>query len=184
MVYAGRSTSTNARKEIDLCVRYPWKFLLKSTFQAIFVFKKGINFPLRILLLSCGTIALLITDHIQLCGAKKFFLGLNFFYFGLFFFFAAQVAMGEIKNLEHLPKHPNLVQYKGYHMRKDAFWVVIEFCDMGDLSDYYKKYFPSKIPLAHQIHFMYQVREQFLFTLLTPGSTVSAKCHFLSVKRN
>ncbi len=72
--------------------------------------------------------------------------------------FAGAIAMGEIKNLEHLPQHPNLVQYKGYHFHKDAFWVVIEFCDMGDLSDYYKKYFPAKIPLAHQIHFMYQVR--------------------------
>ena len=75
----------------------------------------------------------------------------------IFFLFAGKIAMGEIKNLELLPQHPNLVQYKGYHFRKDAFWVVIEFCDMGDLSDYYKKYFPTKIPLAHQIHFMYQV---------------------------
>ncbi len=67
------------------------------------------------------------------------------------------MALGEIKNLEKLPHHPNLVQYRGYHFHQDAFWLFMEFCDMGDISEYYKKNFPQKIPMAHQIHFMYQV---------------------------
>ncbi len=66
------------------------------------------------------------------------------------------MALGEIKNLQRLPHHPNLVQYKGYHFHNDAFWLFMEYCDMGDISDHYKKHYP-KIPLAHQIHFMYQV---------------------------
>ena len=33
----------------------------------------------------------------------------------------------------------------------------MEFCDMGDLSEYYKKHYPERVPLAHQVHFMYQV---------------------------
>ena len=67
------------------------------------------------------------------------------------------VAFAEIKNLEKLPHHPNLVQYKGYHFHNESFWLYMEFCDMGDISEYYKKYYPAKIPLAHQMHFMYQV---------------------------
>ncbi len=84
-------------------------------------------------------------------------------------FFEGSMALGEIKNLKKLPKHPNLVQYRGYHFHSDSFWIAMEFCDMGDLSEYYRRYYPEKIPLAHQIHFMYQV------ILLTPHKKQNTK---------
>ena len=75
----------------------------------------------------------------------------------LVFLIPGSMAFGEIKNLQKLPHHPNLVKYIGYHFHNDSFWLFMEFCDMGDISEHYKKNYPAKIPLAHQIHFMYQV---------------------------
>ena len=81
----------------------------------------------------------------------------NFIQFIDMLYWLGSMALAEIKNLKKLPQHPNLVQYSGYHFHSDSFWVAMEFCDMGDLSEYYKKHYPERVPLAHQVHFMYQV---------------------------
>ena len=52
-------------------------------------------------------------------------------------------AMQEIKLFDRLPKHLNLISLLDFHYNDRAFWMVMEFCEEGDLNDYVTKRNPG-----------------------------------------
>ena len=48
-------------------------------------------------------------------------------------------AMKEIKNFQKLESHPNIIYLYDFHYRDQCFWMIMEFCDGGDLSEFMKK---------------------------------------------
>lgn len=49
-----------------------------------------------------------------------------------------QNALLEVNLLRHLD-HPNIVEYIGSYIEKDLLIIVMEYCDVGDLSYHIKK---------------------------------------------
>ena len=54
-------------------------------------------------------------------------------------------AMQEIKLFDRLPKHTNLISLLDFHYNDRAFWMVMEFCEEGDLNDYVTKRNPALV---------------------------------------
>ena len=44
-----------------------------------------------------------------------------------------QTALEEIKKFEKIEAHANVVRMHDFHYGDSAFWMVMEFCDLGDL---------------------------------------------------
>ena len=49
-------------------------------------------------------------------------------------------AMEEMKKYERLPEHPNLVKLLDFHYKNNAFWLVLEYCNGGNLDEFACKY--------------------------------------------
>ena len=63
------------------------------------------------------------------------------------------MAMVEIKNFQQLENHPNIVHLYDFHYRNNSFWMVMEFCDLGDLEQYMKK---TRLDTAALLNIMYE----------------------------
>ena len=46
------------------------------------------------------------------------------------------MAMQEIKHFDRLPEHPNLIRLLDFHYKDRSFWMVMDFCVVGDLDVY------------------------------------------------
>ncbi|XP_013416219.1 serine/threonine-protein kinase ATG1 [Lingula anatina] len=87
-------------------------------------------------------------------------------------------AMSEIKTLQKLPRHANLVALYDFHFFRSSFWVVMEFCNCGEL----KKYFDDHKPVdqatmmdfmrqtAAAVAFMHSLPEPVIHRDLKPGN--------------
>ena len=62
-------------------------------------------------------------------------------------------AMREIKLFDRLKEHPNLIRLLDFHYMNHAFWMIMDFCDGGDLDRYMYETNPD---LAEQLRLMYQ----------------------------
>ncbi|CAH1779261.1 unnamed protein product, partial [Owenia fusiformis] len=65
-------------------------------------------------------------------------------------------GMEEIKILQKLTDHANVVKFHDFHFLKKSFWLVMEFCDGGDLENYFKKV-EGKLDIAVKVDFMHQL---------------------------
>ena len=76
-------------------------------------------------------------------------------------------AMKEVKNFQKLGKHQNIVHLFDFYFRNNAFWFVMEFCDLGHLSQYMRKHNPG---FEKKLDIMYQCASAvaFMHTLQTP----------------
>ncbi|XP_031562348.1 uncharacterized protein LOC116298089 [Actinia tenebrosa] len=63
-------------------------------------------------------------------------------------------AMTEIKNLQKLPSHPHIVKFFDSFFQANSFWMVMEFCNFGNLKQYFDKYKP--IDFVTKVEFMQQ----------------------------
>ena len=63
------------------------------------------------------------------------------------------MAMKEIKNFQKIPHHKHIVRMFDYDYLQNSFWIVMEYCDRGDLEGYMKRYVPD---LDRQLKIMYQ----------------------------
>lgn len=52
-------------------------------------------------------------------------------------------VLTEIKNIQRIKSHPNIVQLFDFAYFNSAFWMIMEYCDLGDLAEYFKKYNPD-----------------------------------------
>ena len=52
-------------------------------------------------------------------------------------------AMVEIKNFQQLDGHPNIVHLFDFHYRDTCFWMIMEFCDSGNLDTYMRRTNPD-----------------------------------------
>ncbi|XP_013421639.1 uncharacterized protein LOC106181717 [Lingula anatina] len=64
-------------------------------------------------------------------------------------------ALSEIKVLQKLPSHQNLIRFLDYHFSQDSFWIVMDFCNMGEMKEYFVAHAP--IDLATKVDFMRQI---------------------------
>jgi len=62
-------------------------------------------------------------------------------------------AMKEIKTFDRLTEHPNLIRLLDFHYMNRAFWMIMDFCDAGDLDNYVCKKNPD---LAVTLKMMFQ----------------------------
>ena len=67
-----------------------------------------------------------------------------------------EVAMSELRNIERLQRHPHIIRMHYYDYRSNALWIVMDFCDKGDLQKYFKSSTPLKPFLNEQINLMFQ----------------------------
>ena len=63
------------------------------------------------------------------------------------------MAMQEIKHFDRLPAHPNLIRLLDFHYKDRAFWMVMDFCDAGDLDVYVCENNPD---LGEKLSLMFQ----------------------------
>ena len=63
------------------------------------------------------------------------------------------MAMKEIKNFQKIPHHKHIVRMFDYDYLQNSFWIVMEYCDRGNLEEYMKRYVPD---LDRQLKIMYQ----------------------------
>ena len=48
-------------------------------------------------------------------------------------------VMKEVKTLEKIPPHPNIVNFQGTEMKDNYLWIFQDYCNSGDLNKYAKK---------------------------------------------
>ena len=72
------------------------------------------------------------------------------------------VAMTEIKHFQYLQKHPHIVKLHDFDYKINSFWIIMEFCDVGDLEWYYYEKTPDinetkdiMFQCASAVHFMH-----------------------------
>ena len=53
------------------------------------------------------------------------------------------IALKKIKNFQHITPHKHIVKMLDYHFYQNSFWIVMEYCDRGDLDKYMHKYRPD-----------------------------------------
>ena len=67
----------------------------------------------------------------------------------------ASMAFKEIKSTQAFKDHPHIVQFLDYVMDRHAYWLFMEFCELGDLGDYLAANpglrFERKVVIMHQI---------------------------------
>ena len=63
------------------------------------------------------------------------------------------MAMKEIKHFQQLEGHANIVRLLDFHYNKNSIWMVMDFCDAGDLTKYMKE---CDLNMAEKINIMYQ----------------------------
>ena len=66
------------------------------------------------------------------------------------------VAMTELRNIQCLQQHPHIVKMHYYDYKNKAFWIIMEFCNCGELQKYFKSCKPLKPFLNQQINLMFQ----------------------------
>ncbi|CAH1799253.1 unnamed protein product, partial [Owenia fusiformis] len=62
----------------------------------------------------------------------------------------------ETKLLQNLGDHNNLVKLFDFFTIETSVWIVMEYCDKGDLLQYFKKN-KGNIDVALKVDFMYQM---------------------------
>jgi len=65
-------------------------------------------------------------------------------------------AETELKSLCHL-KHPNIVEYIDCFQQSDTFFLVLEYCSGGDLSNRLKKQGDKKLPESKVIQWTFEI---------------------------
>ena len=66
---------------------------------------------------------------------------------------SGSVAISELRNFLFLKKHPHFVKMLYCDFRKNAVWIVMEFCEGGNLEQYFKRVNP---PIEAQLDLMFQ----------------------------
>ena len=66
------------------------------------------------------------------------------------------VAMSELRNIQCLQQHPHIVKMHYYDYKNNSLWIVMDFCDGGDLQKYFKSRKPLKPLLNEQLNIMFQ----------------------------
>ena len=61
-------------------------------------------------------------------------------------------AMSEIKNFQHITPHKHIVKMLDFYFFDSSFWIVMEYCDRGDLEKYMRKYRPGLEPQLKIMH--------------------------------
>jgi len=64
------------------------------------------------------------------------------------------IAVEEIRNFDRLPVHPNLIRLLDFHYSDHAFWMVMDFCDKGDLDQYVCENIPT---MNTKLQIMFQI---------------------------
>ena len=62
-------------------------------------------------------------------------------------------AMVEIKHFQSVQNHPHIVALLDFHYKENAIWMIMEYCDAGDLENYFIKHSPD---MTEQVNIMYQ----------------------------
>ena len=57
----------------------------------------------------------------------------------------------DIENLDKIPKHRNLVNILHHEAAGGEYWIFMEFCDLGDLRNFFRK---NKPDLIFKVHVM------------------------------
>ena len=63
------------------------------------------------------------------------------------------IAIAELKNFMFLKKHPHFVKMRHCNFQNNAVWIVMEFCEGGDLEQYFRRVNPS---IQEQLDLMFQ----------------------------
>lgn len=64
-----------------------------------------------------------------------------------------RLAFNEIKLIMGMPKHKNIIEIIDSDYRKNAFWIIMDFCEGGDLNCYMVK---TKPQMIERVKIMYQ----------------------------
>ena len=67
-----------------------------------------------------------------------------------------EVAMSELRNIQCLKHHPHIIKMLYYDYKNSALWIIMEYCDKGDLQKYFISSTPLKPFLNEQINLMFQ----------------------------
>ena len=57
----------------------------------------------------------------------------------------------DIENVDKIPKHRNLVNILHHEAENGEYWIFMEFCDLGDLRNYFRKNTPD---MTFKVHVM------------------------------
>ena len=50
------------------------------------------------------------------------------------------IALKEIKNFQHITPHKHIVKMLDFDYASKSFWIVMEYCDLGDLNGYMQRF--------------------------------------------
>ena len=50
------------------------------------------------------------------------------------------IALKEIKNFQHITPHKHIVKMLDYDYGSKSFWIIMEYCDLGDLDHYMQRF--------------------------------------------
>ena len=67
---------------------------------------------------------------------------------------AREMAVKEIRALEHAPKHDHVVHVVGYTFHENFAYIAMEFCDLGDMEGYVKR--RKGLSMQEKVLIMYQ----------------------------
>ena len=92
-------------------------------------------------------------------------------------------AMVEIKNFQQLTGHPNIVHLLDFHYRDTSFWMIMEFCDEGDLDRYMSQTTPdidAQLDIMRQcasaLAFMHTRPQPVVHRDIKPANILMANC--------
>ena len=52
-------------------------------------------------------------------------------------------VMTEIKNFQNIKPHQNLVSMLNFHYMRNSFWLIMDYCDLGDMQQYFRENNPD-----------------------------------------
>ncbi|XP_013389777.1 STE20-like serine/threonine-protein kinase [Lingula anatina] len=64
-------------------------------------------------------------------------------------------ALAELKAMQSVPSHDNIIKLLDFQYHGNSYWILVEYCDCGDLTAYFKNYTP--VPDATKLELMLQV---------------------------
>lgn len=92
------------------------------------------------------------------------------------------MGMDEIKKLQLISAHKHIVQLLDYFFQNQSFWIVMEYCDVGDLDRYmceYRPRTPAIVKLVHQcasaLRYLHTLSPQVIHRDVKPGNLL-IKC--------
>lgn len=64
-----------------------------------------------------------------------------------------QQTFREIKTCEALRNNPNIIQFYESHIDEHSIWMIMEYCDMGNITDFLKRKHPN---LEEKLNILFQ----------------------------